>query len=92
MNDYTELIKSLDDIIQLRLKYSRSWNKVVVYPDAKGTFSIKWSEYQGDPDNSARFQIATYPMEMMGQIIKEQKRKLKKDIPDTEQAILKAIL
>jgi len=46
----------------------------------------------GDPDNQAYFQETTYPIEMLGQVMREQKAKLKKDIPDVEKEVLKGVL
>ena len=87
-----EQLIQLNDILQTRVKYVRSWGSVMVEQPTKNTFSIKWYSYQGDPDNTSRFQITTYPINMLGFIIKEQSRKLKKDIPKEEQEVLKSIL
>jgi len=88
MNDKLQL---LDGILNIRLKYVRSWGQVAV-GKVNDTFTIEWSQYQGDPENTAFFQSTAYPSEMIDKVIKEQKAKLKRDIPEYERELLKSIL
>lgn len=81
----------LEAVLNARLRYVRAWNHVSLTAN-KSTFTIRWSEYQGDPDNSNFFQETTYPLKMVDVITKEQAKKLKKDIPAGEQVVLKDVL
>lgn len=82
----------LNNILQTRVRYVRSWNNVSTEMPNKSTFVIKWYNHVLDPDNDSAFQCITYPVKMIDQVTKEQLRKLKKDIPDIEREILKSVL
>ena len=89
----TEKIELLRLILSMRLKYVNNWGNVAVRTEPYNeVFSITWSSFLGDPDNSAFFQSTTYPEKMIDKIIKEQKNKLKRDMPNNEKDILKSIL
>ena len=85
-------LEQLNDVLQTRLRYVRNWNSVTVWLSSDTEFSIKWSGNLGDPDNDGAFHTVTYPMKMLSYVIREQGRKLKKDIPVSEQAVLKVVL
>lgn len=81
----------LNNILQARVRYVHSWNAVSLTFN-KSTFTIRWHEYQGDPENTNFFQETTYPVSMVPKITSDQAKKLKKDIPETERMILKDVL
>ena len=88
-----EKIEILDDILQTRIRYLYKWNCVKISKHNKRNFSVKWyGYYMEDPDNFGLFQETTYPMKEIDDIINDQKRKLKKDIPGNEKEVLKTIL
>ena len=82
----------LNNILQTRVRYNHSWHNVSIEMPNKSTFVIKWYNHVLEPENDARFMCITYPVKMIDQVTTEQLRKLKKDIPDIEREILKAIL
>ena len=85
-----EKLKRLDDILQARVRYVHKWNAVTL--DINGTtFTVKWHCHVDDPLNSALFMSTTYPKEYVDIYIKEQLKKLKRDIPVNELAILKEL-
>ena len=88
-----EKLNLLETVLQMRLKHIVNWGDVVFTHDTeKGLLTITWKSFLGDPDNSAFFQQTIYPDKMIDKVIREQKNKLKRDIPTIEKEILKSIL
>jgi uncharacterized membrane protein YcaP (DUF421 family) len=88
-----EKINLLETVLQMRLKHIRNWGDVVfVHDEQNGLLNITWKSFLGDPDNNAFFHQTIYPEKMIDKVIREQKNKLKRDIPTIEKEILKSIL
>jgi hypothetical protein len=84
-----EQINKLNDVLQARVRYVRKWNCVKVEQPNRTSFTVTWYEYQGEPENSAFFESKMYPIKFLNEVILEQMKKLKKDIPANEYNIFK---
>lgn len=83
-------LELLNNILQARVRYVRKWKSVSVSQD-NDTITIKWYCSYDDPLNTSLFQSITYPSVSLSTAISDQKRKLKRDVPQQELEILKSL-